>query len=117
MPRNLERRVEVIVPVEDRLLQKRLRALLGTCLADNRQAWELYADGTYVQRTPGDEPEVATHRKLLRDPWGLDRADSRYTTSEMRAYVPLVGETEPNGNAVAPVPSNGRAKGKRTTRR
>ncbi len=117
MPRNLERRVEVIVPVEDRLLQKRLHALLDTCLADNRQAWELHADGTYVQRTPGDEPEVATHRKLLRDPWGLDRADSRYTTSEMRAYVPSDGETEPNGNAVVPVPSNGRAKGKRTTRR
>jgi len=83
MPRNLERRVEVVVPVEDTALHPRLRALLDTCLEDNRQAWELRADGTYV-RTESGEVEVATHRKLLRDPWGLDRSQSRYATMEMR---------------------------------
>jgi polyphosphate kinase len=83
MPRNLERRVEVVVPVEDKALHPRLRALLDTCLEDNRQAWELRADGTYVRTEPG-EIEVATHRKLLRDPWGLDRSQSRYATMEMR---------------------------------
>ena len=83
MPRNLERRVEVIVPVEDKALHPRLRSLLDTCLEDNRQAWELRADGSYVRVEPG-EPEVATHRKLLRDPWGLDRSQSRYATMEMR---------------------------------
>ena len=83
MPRNLERRVEVIVPVEDKALHPRLRSLLDTCLEDNRQAWELQADGTYVPCAPG-EREVATHRKLLRDPWGLDRSQSRYATMEMR---------------------------------
>jgi len=75
MPRNLDRRVEAVTPVEDRALHPRLRALLDTCLSDNRQAWELCADGTYVQRTPGDEPERATHRLLLRDPLGLEVAD------------------------------------------
>ena len=83
MPRNLERRVEVIVPVEDKALHPRMRSLLDTCLEDNRQAWELRADGSYVRVEPG-EPEVATHRKLLRDPWGLDRSQSRYATMEMR---------------------------------
>ena len=75
MPRNLDRRVEAVTPVEDRALHPRLRALLDTCLADNRQAWELCPDGSYVQRTPGDEPERATHRLLLRDPLGLEVAD------------------------------------------
>jgi polyphosphate kinase len=75
MPRNLDRRVEAVTPVEDRALHPRLRGLLDTCLADNRQAWELCADGSYVQRTPGDEPERATHRLLLRDPLGLEVAD------------------------------------------
>ena len=70
MPRNLDRRVEAITPVEDRTLHARLQALLETCLADNRQAWELRPDGTYVQRTPQDDVERATHRLLLRDPWG-----------------------------------------------
>ena len=72
MPRNLDRRVEAVTPVEDRALHPRLRALLETCLADNRLAWELDADGNYTQRTPGDEPERATHRLLLRDPLGAE---------------------------------------------
>jgi polyphosphate kinase len=75
MPRNLDRRVEAITPVEDRALHPRLRALLDTCLADNRQAWELLSDGRYVQRNPGDEPERSTQKLLLRDPVGVDVAD------------------------------------------
>jgi len=75
MPRNLDRRVEAVTPVEDKALHPRLRALLDICLADNRQAWELRADGSYVQRTPGEEPERATHRVLLRDPLALDTSE------------------------------------------
>lgn len=116
MPRNLERRVEVIVPVEDRGLQHRMFSLLETCLADNRQAWELNADGVYAQVTPGDDDELATHRKLLRDPWGLDRIDSRYTTAEVRAMTALAAAKAPNGNG-EPQPAASRAKGKRSTRR
>ncbi|CAA9344635.1 MAG: Polyphosphate kinase [uncultured Gemmatimonadaceae bacterium] len=71
MPRNFDRRVEAVAPVEDPLLHVRLRALLDTCLADNRQAWELRPDGTYAQRQPGDDPVRSTHVALLRDPWGL----------------------------------------------
>ncbi len=71
MPRNLDRRVECVVPVEDPRLQPRLKSLLETCIADNRQAWELQPDGTYDQRLPGLEPEHATHRTLLVDSWGI----------------------------------------------
>jgi polyphosphate kinase len=70
MPRNLDRRVECVVPVEDPRLHPRIKSLLETCLADNRQAWELRSDGTYEQRLPGAEPERATHRTLLLDSWG-----------------------------------------------
>ena len=70
MPRNFDRRVEAIVPVEDVRWHPRLASLLETCLADNRQAWDLSPDGSYVQRQPGDQPERATHRLLQRDPWG-----------------------------------------------
>jgi polyphosphate kinase len=72
MPRNLDRRVEVMVPIEDPALHGRLRALLDTCLHDNRQAWVLGADGRYERLSPGDGPEVATHVALLRDPWGRE---------------------------------------------
>jgi polyphosphate kinase len=73
MPRNFDRRVETTVPVEDPLLHPRLMALLETCLADNRQAWELSPDGSYTQRTPVGSKEFSTHKVLLREPWGQVR--------------------------------------------
>jgi polyphosphate kinase len=69
MPRNLDRRVEAVAPIEDQRLHARCLALLETCLADNRQAWDLASDGTYTQRTPGPDNELATQVVLLRDPW------------------------------------------------
>ena len=52
MPRNFDRRVEAVAPVEDPALHARLRSLLDTYLDDNRQAWELAADGMWTQREP-----------------------------------------------------------------
>ena len=88
MPRNFNRRVEVAVPVEDPVLHERLASLLETSLADNRQAWVLSADGAYARCHPGDEPEHATHRLLLKDPWGMGRdAGPRVTRGERPAEV------------------------------
>jgi len=44
MPRNLDGRVEVIVPIHSTRLRKRLEELLRICLADDRLAWELVDD-------------------------------------------------------------------------
>jgi polyphosphate kinase len=71
MTRNFDRRVEAIVPVDDVLLHASLQSLLTTSLTDNRQAWDLAADGSFTQRTPGDEPVRATQEIFLRDAWGL----------------------------------------------
>jgi len=90
MPRNFDRRVEAVVPVEDRTLHPRLRALFETLLGDNRQAWDLDADGIWHQRTP-DGPVRATHVILLRDSWGRPAAD---VTDEMPA-VPQHAGTAP----------------------
>jgi polyphosphate kinase len=69
MPRNFLRRVEAVVPVETPVLQDRLRSLLAACLEDNRQAWDLGADGRWIQRRPHGEVR-ATHVRLLADSWG-----------------------------------------------
>jgi polyphosphate kinase len=71
MPRNFDRRVEAVAPVDDVTLHPRLHSLIATCLSDNRQAWDLAADGTYRQRVPDGEPERATHKLLLLDSWGI----------------------------------------------
>lgn len=82
MPRNLDRRVEVVTPIMNPLFQKRLQAVLDVCLSDNRQAWDLHSDGTYVQRHPEDgRGERATHRMLLRDSWGGSRESGAFTVA------------------------------------
>ena len=47
MPRNLDRRVEAVVPVSDTKLRQRLQQILDVSLADDVLAWELGADGTW----------------------------------------------------------------------
>ncbi len=55
--RNLNRRVELITPVEEPALQERLIQLLDEALADNRLAWDLDSVGQYRLRMPlPDEP-------------------------------------------------------------
>jgi polyphosphate kinase len=66
MRRNLDRRVEVITPIKDADIAKDLQEILGIMLADNRQAWELQPDGSYIQRRPGDDcPETSSQKILL----------------------------------------------------
>ena len=52
MKRNLESRVEIVVPVEDALLRKDLRTILDTQLSGTRGQWEMQADGQYVRLVP-----------------------------------------------------------------
>ena len=47
MKRNLDSRVEVMIPVEDPQLVERLREILDACLADDQLAWELESSGTW----------------------------------------------------------------------
>ena len=62
MPRNLDRRVEALVPVEDPRLCARLDEILAVDLADDTLAWELDADGTW-RRVP-TVTGVNTHDQL-----------------------------------------------------
>ncbi len=52
MKRNLESRVESVVPVEDPRHKEALRVFLDTQLDDPRGAWVLQPDGSFVQRMP-----------------------------------------------------------------
>ena len=47
MPRNLDNRLELVVPVEDRRLCNRLGSTLDALLEDNASAWELGSDGAW----------------------------------------------------------------------
>lgn len=65
MTRNLDRRVEAITPVEDPNLAKDLQEILGIMLADNRKAWDLQTNGSYLQRRVSDESQSQNSQTIL----------------------------------------------------
>jgi len=49
MPRNLDRRVEALAPVNDSRLRERLDEILAVELSDTELAWQLHEDGTWTR--------------------------------------------------------------------
>jgi polyphosphate kinase len=47
MPRNLDRRVEAVIPIEDPALQDRLQEVLDVNMADDALSWRLLPDGSW----------------------------------------------------------------------
>jgi len=76
MTRNLDNRVEAVTPVEDPRIRAHLRFVLEVMLADNRNCWEMHADGSYTQRRPeDDEPEWSTQQILVEQTLATLRLD------------------------------------------
>jgi polyphosphate kinase len=52
MTRNLEHRIEVVVPAEDAAVRAEIEGILKALLADNTQAWELGPNGSWSRVSP-----------------------------------------------------------------
>ncbi len=61
MPRNLDRRIEAVAPLEDPAHRQMVLHAIELMWRDNQQAWDLRGDGGYVRRTaaPGEPPVTA----------------------------------------------------------
>jgi polyphosphate kinase len=64
MPRNLDRRVEALVPVERKALQERLHEILDVSLADTELASELDVEGNWRKLASAPHEPVETHVRL-----------------------------------------------------
>lgn len=54
MTRNLEKRVELMIPIHQPKLARRLKGILETCLRDTAQSWKIQSDGTSQRILPGN---------------------------------------------------------------
>ena len=69
MRRNLDRRIEVLVPVEDPRIVTYLRdRVLEICLKDNEKSWTLSSDGAYERRTPGGDKPFDAQAWFMKHP-------------------------------------------------
>ncbi|AWB09700.1 polyphosphate kinase [Thermodesulfobium acidiphilum] len=58
MPRNLDRRIEIIFPIENERIKERIKRCLNIMLKDNTKARELREDGTYVRVTQSSQNKI-----------------------------------------------------------
>ena len=65
MPRNLDRRVEVLAPVEDARLRARIAGVLDALLADTQFAWVLGPDGEWSRVDPAAGKRRVSAQEML----------------------------------------------------
>ena len=89
MQRNLEKRVEVLFPIEDTRLQSELRYILDTQLSDQRGAWDMLSDGSYAQRSGmgakhSQQQMIERTERRLKEATRLRRRKVQSTTSRRK---------------------------------
>ena len=84
MPRNLDRRVELLIPIEDKVCRTRLISIMETYFDDNVKAKKLLADGSYSKVKPGKSTAHRSQEALFREICEIGRLaeNSRRTVFE-----------------------------------
>lgn len=66
MPRNLDHRIEVLAPILDPELRRKIREdILEVHLADNVQTWQLQADATYTRLKPASKETAVNAQERM----------------------------------------------------
>ena len=66
MERNLDRRVEVICPIQDATIKRHLRdTVLEALLSDSHRGWELQTDGSYLRVRPPEGVDALNSQQFL----------------------------------------------------
>ena len=69
MPRNLNRRVETLMPIENPTVHRQIIDQVMTAnINDTASSWQLQADGSYVRLAQGDEDAFSAHYFFMTNP-------------------------------------------------
>lgn len=86
MPRNLDRRVEIIFPVENEEIKKEVRHILDIQLADNTKAHLLMPDGSSVKPSKRGKTLVCAQEYFCKE--AVERNHEEDKVQQKRVFIP-----------------------------
>ena len=90
MPRNLDRRVEIVFPVEDENLKLKVKHILDVQLGDNLKAYEMTDDGTYAKIKPlRGKSKVGAQDTFCREAKKMSEPEIDFI--KKRSFTPIFG--------------------------
>ncbi len=88
MPRNLDRRVEILFPVENKKLKEEVRHVLDVQLADNTKSRFLDSEGAYSKRNRGSAKKITAQKVFCEE--AIAAARVKEETRNTRVFTPAV---------------------------
>ncbi len=86
MPRNLDRRVEIMFPVEDEKIKKEVKHILEIQLADNMKAHFLQPDGSYEKMDKRGKTLLCAQDYFCQE--AIARSQKPQEVKDMRVFIP-----------------------------
>lgn len=87
MPRNLDRRVEIVFPVEDDVIKDRIKHILDVLLRDNLKAYAMLPDGTYAKMSRRGKQAIGAQMTFCRE--AMEGAKEETTVWKGRRFIPI----------------------------
>lgn len=92
MPRNLERRVEILFPVDDEKLKGEIRSILDLQLRDSVKAHILQKDGTYEKVDKRGKEVINSQQFLCEQGYNIESDDNK--AYNKRVFIPETAPSE-----------------------
>lgn len=86
MPRNLDRRIELLFPVENKDVKKELTEVLQMYFKDNQKSWKLLPNGDYEKIEHGSDKKFRVQETLLKR--FSERASTETKPKELKPQKP-----------------------------
>lgn len=88
MPRNFDRRLEILFPIQEEKNKKELRGFLDDYFKDNVKAWNLSADGSYQKLESPEDKRFRVQESLCRYYSDKNRSSRKVTAEVLKPQRP-----------------------------